>query len=87
MTKYRIHFVYGSWNFHADIERERIPEHDRRGFANLATLAVNIALESHPEPKGSHQAHTINIYELTEGEEGGEVPRLVYAFDSLRNEH
>ena len=86
MTKYRITFVYGYWNLWADIERPKINNTDRRGFADLAQLAVNVALDSMPSIERKHVAHDYAIFELSQQISGESKATLVYGFDTLANE-
>lgn len=86
MTKYRVTFIYGSWHLWADIERPQIKEQDRRGFADLAQLAVHIALESLSTVHKNHLAHDYTIWELKESANGLHSVQPVYSFDTLANE-
>lgn len=78
MTKYRITFIYGSWHLWADIERLRITDHDRRGVADLAQLAVNVALDLMPSIERKHVAHDYAIFELSQQISGEPKASLVY---------
>lgn len=86
MTKYRVTFIYGSWHLWADIERPQIKEQDRRGFADLAQLAVHIALESLSTVPKNHIAHDYTIWEFKESANGSYTVESVYSFDTLANE-
>lgn len=83
MKKYRVTFTYGSWQLWADIEREKIPADDRRSFADIAQLAVSIALDSIPQIERKHVAHDYIIFEITEISNGDLTADIIYSFDSL----
>ena len=86
VTKYRITFVYGSWHLWADIDRPKINNTDIRGFADLAQLAVNVALDTMPSVERKHVAHDYAIFELAQQISGESKATLVYGFDTLANE-
>lgn len=86
MTKYRVTFIYGSWHLWADIERPQIANQDRRGFADLAQLAVHIALNSLSSVQMNHVAHDYTIWELKETANGTYTAKTVYWFDTLASE-
>ncbi|MBD5284037.1 MAG: hypothetical protein HDS31_05475 [Bacteroides sp.] len=87
MTKYRVTFIYGSWPLWADIERPQITDHDRRSFADLAQLAVHVALEMIPSVPKNNIAHDYTIWELEETTNGLYAVKAVYSFDTLANEY
>lgn len=86
MTKYRVTFIYGTWHLWADIERPELNDTDRRGFADLARLAVDVALDLMPSIERKHVAHDYAIFELSKQTSGESKVTLVYAFDTLKNE-
>lgn len=86
MTKYRVTFIYGSWHLWADVERPRIATDDRRGFADIAQLAVNIALDELPQVERNHIAHDYVIFEVQELSSEELSVSVAYSFDSLVNE-
>lgn len=86
MTKYRVTFTYGTWSIWADIRRPKINNTDRRSFADLAQLAVNVALDSMPSIERKHVAHDYAIFELAQQISGEPKSTLVYGFDTLANE-
>lgn len=86
MTKYRVTFVYGSWHLWADIERPQIEDQDRLSFADLAQLAVHVALDSLSSVPKNHIAHDYTIWELKESANGINTAKTVYSFDTLANE-
>lgn len=86
MTKYRVTFTYGTWSIWADIKRPKINNTDRRSFADLAQLAVNVALDSMPSIERKHVAHDYAIFELAQQISGESKSTLVYGFDTLANE-
>ena len=59
---------------------------DRRSFADLAQLAVNVALNSMPSIEQKHVAHDYAIFELAQQISGESKSTLVYRFDTLANE-
>lgn len=86
MVKYRVTFIYGSWQLWADIERSRISKTDRRGFADLADLAVHTALSEIIGIEHKHCAHDYVIFELSENSSSELQAQIAYAFDTLDNE-
>lgn len=88
MKKYRVFFQYGSWKLWTDIESPEIAAADRRGFADLAQNAVNVALNSLSpnQIERKHIAHDYSILEVTHDLDGNESVRLAYAFETLVNE-
>lgn len=86
MTKYRVTFKYGTWSIWADIERPKINNADRSGFADLAQLAVNVALDSMPSIERKHVAHDYAIFELAQQISGKFEATFVYGFETLTNE-
>ena len=86
MTKYRVTFIYGSWHLWADIERPRIANDDRKGFADIAQLAVNIALDELTQVERNHIAHDYVIFEVHELSSEELSVSVAYSFDSLVNE-
>lgn len=86
MIKYRVTFIYGTWYLWADIERPVISDSDRRGFADLAQVAVNVSLESLPHIEKKYIAHDYVIFELQSLNNGEFDAKVVYSFDTLVNE-
>ena len=90
MIKYRVTFIYGKWHLWADIERYKIKEGDRIGFANIAQLAVNTTLKTLAvlkEEDKNHIAHDFEIFEIKETSCNGiSAAKVVYSFDTLMNE-
>ena len=87
MKRYRVTFTYGTWKLWADIERYKIPEGDRMAFADIAQLAVSIALDSIPQRERTHVAHDYLIFEISQDDVlDAKTANIVYAFDSLMNE-
>ena len=86
MKRYRVTFTYGTWQLWADIEREKIPADDRWSFADIAQLAVSIALDSIPQIERKHVAHDYMIFEITENSNGDVRTDIVCSFDTLINE-
>ena len=86
VTRYRVSFIYGTWHLWADIERSQIADQDRRGFAELAQLAVHVALDSLSSVHGNHVARDYTIWELKESTNGIYTAKTVYSFDTLANE-
>ncbi len=86
MKKYRVFFQYGSLKLWTDIESPEITAADRRGFADLAQNAVNVALDSLSQIERKHIAHDYSILEVTHDSDGNESVRFAYAFETLANE-
>lgn len=86
MTRYRVTFIYGTWHLWADVEGPRIAIDDRRGFADIAQLAVNIALDELTQVERKHIAHDYVIFEVQDLYSGKLSVRVAYSFDSLVNE-
>ena len=83
MIKYRVLFVFGTWRLWTDIERPyKIEESNRRGFEELAQLAVKEALEQIPIVERKHEAHDYCIFEILSPSK----VECVYYFDSLASE-
>lgn len=78
MTKYRVTIIYGSWHLWADIERPQITDQGRRGFADLAQLAVHIALDTISSVPKNNFAHDYTIGELEETTNGLYTVKAVY---------
>lgn len=86
MTKYKVTFIYGSWHLWADIENPQAI-HDRRGFADLAQLAVNNALDLMPSIGRTHNiASDYTIFEFSTSPSGDSNVARVYEFNILKNE-
>lgn len=66
----------------ADVERNRLEADDRRGFADLAQVAVHAAIDSIANIERKYIAHDYAIFELSESPSG----KLVYSFETLENE-
>ena len=79
-------FVYGTWNLWTDIERFRIEKDDRRSFADIAQLAVHMALDLLPGVSQNHIAHDFVIWEFKGTSDDKVIAEMVYCFDTLRNE-
>lgn len=86
VKKYRVTFTYGTWQLWADIEREKISTDDRRSFADIAQLAVNMALDSIPQIERKHVAHDYIIFEFNEIPNAELHADIIYSFDTLINE-
>ena len=83
MTKYRVTFIYGSWYLWTDIERPHIPNHDEISFADIAQLAVNVALDSMPFIERTHVAHDYAIFEIISSVSGEAIATRVFTLDTL----
>lgn len=86
MSIYKVTFIYGSWHLWVDFEIPHIEEQDQRGFADLAQLAVDKALEFIPEVSSKDIAHDYIIWEMDEPSKGNYIAKMVYSFDTLVNE-
>ena len=86
MTTYRVTFIYGTRHLWADIECPHIAIHDRRGFADLAQLAVNNTLDNIPSIERTHIAHDYAIFELSSSSLSEHNADMVCYFDTLKNE-